>query len=66
MVNITDIPMQYILVKGNNIQINLYAIQLLDRVQCIWLKDQTLRSSAKNSALCTAYGAKLYMPCLCL
>ena len=33
--------MQYILVKGNNIEINLYVIQLFHRVQCIWLKDQT-------------------------
>ena len=35
------IPMQYILVKGNKTEMNLYAIKLFHRVQCIWLKDQT-------------------------
>ena len=33
--------MQYTLVKGNNIEINLYVIQLFHRVQCNWLQDQT-------------------------
>ena len=33
-------PMQYILVKGDVIEVNPFAIQLFHRVQCIWLKDQ--------------------------
>ena len=33
-------PMQYILVKGDFIEVDLYAIQLFHKVQCIWLKGQ--------------------------
>ena len=33
-------PMQYILVKGDVIEVNTFAIQLFHRVQCIWLKSQ--------------------------
>ena len=32
--------MQYILVKGNIIEVNPYVIQLFHRVQCIWFKGQ--------------------------
>ena len=32
--------MQYILVKGDIIEINPYTIQLFHEVQCIWLKGQ--------------------------
>ena len=44
MVNITHCryvkPMQYILVKGDVIEVNPFAIQLFHRVWCIWLKGQ--------------------------
>ena len=32
--------MQYILVKGDVIEVNTFAIQLFHRVRCIWLKSQ--------------------------
>ena len=37
-----DLCNNYILVKGDIIEVNPYATQLLHRVQCIWLKDQIL------------------------
>ena len=43
MVNITHSryrPIQYILVKGDVIEVNSYVIQLFHRVKSIWLKGQ--------------------------
>ena len=32
--------MQYVLMKGDVIEVNSYAIQLFHRVKCIWFKGQ--------------------------
>ena len=45
-------PMQYILVKGDIIEVNTFAIQLFHRVQCIWLKGQ-IKATAFMT-ICTA------------
>ena len=33
-------PMQYILAKGDIIEVNSHAIQLFHRVKCMWFKGQ--------------------------
>ena len=43
--------MQYILVKGDVIDVNPYAIQLFHTVKCIWFKGQIL---CIYDCICTA------------
>ena len=54
MVNITHSqyrPMQYISVKGDVIEVNAYAIQLIHKVQCVWWSDT---SCSVYDYICTA------------